>query len=919
MSYRVGSLRRVDIEVALTAEQQAVVDDDGDRVHVAGESGTGKTVTLVARYLRLVADHPASSVLVLCPTRAGADRFLDAVLPHLAGGFDALPITTVWGLAYDVLARHDAAPVLLTGSDQGHEVARLLAAEGPGRWPSAAHLVGRRAFASEVAGAVVDLQSSFLSDDQVLARAEAAASVPQRIGGQPARWADLVSFTSRYRAALAKRNHVDGAGLLVAADRLLAATVAERNDASVPERNAGSVRFAHVLVDDAHRSVPATGELVGHLARLGASVTVASDPGAAAATVDPWASLAPGEAGPARLTTTFGDPPKPVLVTCGHPSVEAEAVVGELLAAHDHGVAWSDMAVVVRAATSPRARSIVRALARHGVPTGPIVRGGDDEPVVRGVLDVLRWVAGDVGALDRLVASPVAGLDPSEVRAVRRQATVLGIPLEAHPRLAGLARLRAELVALAARATPADLAFEVWRQRLGHLVDPDGGDDRSLDALVAMVNGLRRRAERRPRERLAEFLDRYGAPGSSADAWDTAVRRPAVGDADEVAVLSVAAAAGRRWHTVVVSGCVEGEFPRLRVRPRFFDRAVLTDGGGADDGPTRRHHTLADERRLFALASSRATHRLVVTAAPEPGVLLSRFVEGWEPGAVRLPRAPGPAPLAHRPTESTTPVFPDGHLRLSASQLSTYDDCPLRYAYEYGLGVRGEAGVHAALGSLVHEVLALFNDPDPAADQVVPHTREGLRALAEQRWRDDLARYRPQVEEARRDYFAMLDAWWEAEGGNERLAPEVLAVERRFEVDAGGHRLAGAIDRVDRADDGEGVRIVDYKTGKSEPRPDAVADDVQLAIYHLAASRDPALAALGPATQLRLLYVRSMHAFDQPVTEDHEAATEARIEAAAARILAEEFEPSVDANCRICSFHRLCPLQDEGRMTGADA
>jgi len=98
-----------------------------------------------------------------------------------------------------------------------------------------------------------------------------------------------------------------------------------------------------------------------------------------------------------------------------------------------------------------------------------------------------------------------------------------------------------------------------------------------------------------------------------------------------------------------------------------------------------------------------------------------------------------------------------------------------------------------------------------------------------------------------------------------------------------------------------------------------VADDIQLAIYHLAASRDPELVALGPATQLRLLYVRSMHAFDQPVTDDHESSTAARVDAAAARILAEEFEPSVDANCRLCSFHRLCPLQDEGRMTGTDA
>ncbi|MEN3315472.1 MAG: hypothetical protein V7605_1706, partial [Acidimicrobiaceae bacterium] len=736
--------------MCLTAEQQVIVDGGGDRQYVAGTAGTGKTVTLVARYLRLVAEHPASEVLVLCATRRAAERFVDMVLPALAGGFDALPVTTAWGLAYDVLARHDAAPVLLTGADQREEVARLLAADGPGRWPSAAGLVGRRAFAAEVAGAVIDLESSMLTDGEVLARAEAI--------GQRARWADLVGFTGRYRAALAGQGMVDGAGLLVAATEVL-----DRSEPSGEHARTG--RFTHVLVDDAHLSVPATAHLVRRLAATGASVTVATDLGAAVSTIDPWAGLLAEGAAPSRLTTTFVAPAVVELVTCGHPSVEAEAVVGELLAAHREGVAWSDMAVLVRSARGARARAIARALARHDVPTGAVTGVGGDEPVVRGVLDVLAWVAGDTAALDRVLASPVAALDPAEVRSVRREAAAMGIPLEAHPRVAALARLRADLVARAATATPADLAFEVWRQCLGHLVDggggggdEGGGDDRSLDTLVAMVDALGRRAQRRPHERLSEFVDRYANEGVDADAWE-----PGESSGDEVAIVSITGAAGRHWHTVVVAGCVEGELPRVATRARFFDRHAVsagpTTGGTADadatppDGAERRRLVLADERILFSTAVSRARNRLVATAAPEPGVLLSRFVEGWPTAAVRLPLAPGADFVTLAPTESATPVFPDGHLRLSASQLSTYDDCPLRYAYEYGLGVRGEAGPQAALGTLVHDVLATFTDP--AADNPVPHTRQGLLDLAAQRWRDDIARYRPQVEEARRDYFAM--------------------------------------------------------------------------------------------------------------------------------------------------------------------
>ena len=95
-----------------------------------------------------------------------------------------------------------------------------------------------------------------------------------------------------------------------------------------------------------------------------------------------------------------------------------------------------------------------------------------------------------------------------------------------------------------------------------------------------------------------------------------------------------------------------------------------------------------------------------------------------------------------------------------------------------------------------------------------------------------------------------------------------------------------------------------------------MADNLQLAVYHLAASRDSDLMALGPATQLRLLFPRTMNAYDQEIVADHAEATEARILDRGRHILDEEFEPSVHANCRYCSFQRLCPLHPEGREVG---
>jgi putative RecB family exonuclease len=131
----------------------------------------------------------------------------------------------------------------------------------------------------------------------------------------------------------------------------------------------------------------------------------------------------------------------------------------------------------------------------------------------------------------------------------------------------------------------------------------------------------------------------------------------------------------------------------------------------------------------------------------------------------------------------------------------------------------------------------------------------------------------------------------------------------------GEHDVKGTIDRVDRV--AGGLAIVDYKTGRKMAKAQDVVEDLQLAIYHLAAIKDAGLAASGPPVRLVLRYVRTGEDREQPITEGHAEHTEERILAAAERIVEEAFEPVVGADCDHCSFHRLCPLQAEGREVGA--
>src|SRR5205823_5056341 len=245
------------------------------------------------------------------------------------------------------------------------------------------------------------------------------------------------------------------------------------------------------------------------------------------------------------------------------------------------------------------------------------------------------------------------------------------------PRLGSLVALRLELQERLATDDPAALVFGVWERALGPLLVGcnDPADDRAIDAFVAFYDGLTRQVDRNPGIRVPAWLASLEGTG---DRWRTT--RPAT---DSVTVASVAAATGRQWHTVVIAGAVEGELPSIDGHAPVFEPAIL-EGDARPTAATRRRASLAEERRLFCeVASTRATTTLVATSAPEPGVLESRLVGDWAVKAAGIPLAPGRPPVTRLPTDGGPAPFPERALHLSASQLETYDDCPLRYFYEY--------------------------------------------------------------------------------------------------------------------------------------------------------------------------------------------------------------------------------------------
>nr|BBJ50929.1 hypothetical protein SAVMC3_35580 [Streptomyces avermitilis] len=275
-----------------------------------------------------------------------------------------------------------------------------------------------------------------------------------------------------------------------------------------------------------------------------------------------------------------------------------------------------------------------------------------------------------------LLASPLAGMDAADLRR-------LGRALREEERAAGnhvpppsdelLARALAEperLVAhdpayargaqrlgvllrkarerLAGGGTAEEALWELWDgtpwpQRLARAARRGGAAgrnaDRDLDAVCALFATAARAEERTGGRGALNFLEEIDAQDIAADTLTRRAVRP-----DAVRLMTAHRSKGLEWRLVVVAGVQEGLWPDLRRRGSLLEADRIGRDGLAE--PLTPGALLAEERRLFYVAATRARERLIVTAVKAPaddGDQPSRFLTelGVEPKDVTgRPRRP---------------------------------------------------------------------------------------------------------------------------------------------------------------------------------------------------------------------------------------------------------------------------------------
>jgi len=708
------------------------------------------------------------------------------------------------------------------------------------------------------------------------------------------------------------------------------------------------------------------------------------------------ASRLPGHPAHRALSSAVSAPGQLDVLLFSSISQEAAYLATRLRRAHfEHRVPWSRMAVLVRA-SGLAMDSLRRGLAVAGVPVGQALRGPlSDEPVVVQLLDLLRCVARPASVTDQTAESLLTGsigrADPLAITQIRRRlrrAPGGPLPMAALLTEGGasallptqlrrpVTRVREAIEAGANAAAPSEshptggtaeeILWAVWQAtHLGPALERrswSGGSDgaradRDLDAVLGLFAEAAKVTDRTPgggAGQLFDWIDSMQVIDSS-----TLTTRPG---SEAVAILTAHASKGLEWDVVCLAGVQEGVWPNLRQRGSLLGSDLLVDVH-AGIGPQARAQLterVAEERRLFYVAATRARSALIVTAVRNDDSQPSRFLDEIDPiidertlskapqrfvmaGVVaelrravvnpatetadRLAAAAELARLAEAgifgadpgdwwglaDVSSHEPIRPaaDGAVPIRPSKFEAYLECELKALMSEVGATDDDGNTNAALGTLIHAI----------AEQLPESTSvEEMSRLLDASWHlvEFGAPWHARRERERAQKMLERLATWVASSRNRY---ELVGVELDFAAPVGDVRLTGKVDRLERDEQGRLV-VVDLKTGTTKPTKDDVQKHPQLAAYQFAVENGAFDEQGGTRESGGAMLVQLNHSNPQqdqpPLSEfDEPEWVGASLAHIAAVLRGSEVTARVGPACDRCLVKRTCPAKPDGRPVTA--
>jgi DNA helicase-2/ATP-dependent DNA helicase PcrA len=582
---------------------------------------------------------------------------------------------------------------------------------------------------------------------------------------------------------------------------------------------------------------------------------------------------------------------------------------------------WKDFGVLYR--SHIHRDSVVQELAEREIPFSIENMDVSDTPEVRDLFACVAVVV-DLAAdasLFRVAALPQFDVDPEQLRtalrAIAREskdgvviplASVLGEVAGGRAVLDSVRRVRDEVNQKQAKTHAAlQLIAKQFKLDLKSAI---------LQAALKFAAAWEEKATTKTKElgEWIEYLNYFREAGG-------VIPLTSKEDEDAVRLMTAHGAKGLEFSHVFILRATSGSFPAsYRETLVEFPRELRDpDSAAASDDKTLYDQ---EERRLFYVAMTRARDSLHIYGKQgigrdkTPAGLMRELIgnlslQPWLRARAALPSQPELIEIAaaadaaypqgsRLPAWLALPAIEGLDARLSATAVETYETCPLQFKFEREWKLARQ--VHAAMqyGAAMHRVLRTYYDAvrlgrSKSDEELLQLFRDDLAASGIQ---DNYQRelYLKQGMEQLQDFLS---------GTRSAPAPEVMHTEEWFDVQIAGTKVAGRIDRIDRAAD-DSVHIVDYKTGKARSQEDA-DESLQLSIYAMAARekwgyRADALVFHNLEGNVPIFSKRSEFQLER---------ARERVLAVARGIAAGDFEPEPGFHCNFCAFRGLCPAQEK--------
>jgi len=490
-----------------------------------------------------------------------------------------------------------------------------------------------------------------------------------------------------------------------------------------------------------------------------------------------------------------------------------------------------------------------------------------------------------------------------------------------------------------AEAVPVSTLLDEMTELLELKFVPASKDAACLEAFRKFLAQWEEKSET---SKLPEFMEYFGyflEAGGKIEAPDP------LAPMNAVQMMTVHASKGLEFPVVFILGVASRRFPHGEQKPIIEFPDELRKGPVP---PVNLH--LAEERRLFYVAMTRASEQLYISSVGANGKKASIFIDNLlcdsvvhgrditkiqfeevtgkiEASAVNEPVTPlskkaardsrpsqpmlfgnpVPAPdTVHPPIKEWALSMPatscDGKLRLSATTIETYLECPMKFKFTHLDHI--PTGPQAALtfGNIMHRSVRhyfkLRKEGEVNFDELSQFYLGSWKSSGfEDLYQEET--YRKSGLDQLREFSECHNALPIADG---------VQMEVHFELPMGDVVLEGRIDQINPAEQRNPrlVRLIDYKTGRPRSQKDA-DKSLQLSVYALAARDQMGLEPEG------LIFYNLTN--NQPVatvrTQKELDAVQQKILAVAEEIRRMIFSPAPGFACRYCEFVPLCPAHEE--------